>query len=338
LFNPSSVVEDAANLARWEPWVRAAVYDFELLSHMHFTKHDAWYVGGTITAQQTSDCFTLWHWDATSAASMPTTLPTSPEVGSSLTAAGCGIASFIRPNDTIFKSQLDIMEGYADLREDRMSEILAQLGPPIAFWSSVVHLHPDHKKWTIELLDVALRLANMAEMRVKHAMACRRPIDYSPQIQPIILTPGHATLPSGHATEAHLIARLLIELLENTSSGQAELRDQLMRQAARIAVNRTVAGVHFPVDSAAGEMLGLKLAEYFIARCRNPDEGVTGVVPWRFVGERYVATDDFDFRALYDTTTGNLVVGAFVDPLPQVTIIGSKILNWLWQRALEEWT
>ena len=48
-----------------------------------------------------------------------------------------------------------------------------------------------------------------------------------------------------------------------------ELRtEQLMRQAARVAINRTVAGVHFPVDSTAGRVLGVTLAEYFIARCK----------------------------------------------------------------------
>ena len=42
---------------------------------------------------------------------------------------------------------------------------------------------------------------------------------------------------------------------------------QLMRLASRVAINRTVAGVHFPADSAAGCFLGLALGQYFWRRC-----------------------------------------------------------------------
>ena len=34
---PQSKLDDWAQIARWEPWVRAAVFDFELVSNLHFS-------------------------------------------------------------------------------------------------------------------------------------------------------------------------------------------------------------------------------------------------------------------------------------------------------------
>ena len=84
----------------------------------------------------------------------------------------------------------------------------------------------------------------------------------------MILTPGHGSLPSGHATEAHIVAYVLWNLVSPSEAinKSTEWLEQLMRQAARVAINRTVAGVHFPVDSAAGQLLGLTLGEYFVHR------------------------------------------------------------------------
>jgi hypothetical protein len=243
----------------------------------------------------------------------------------------------------VLAMQLEFLDLYADLRDDRATEILAQLSPPTAFWASVLHLHPDHKKWTIELIDVALNLANLAEMRFKHALVCRRPIEYSPQVQPIILTPSHGTLPSGHSTEAHMIARLLIEL--RGAAGKADaasqlLREQLMRQAARVAINRTVAGVHFPIDSMAGQTLGFKLAEYIIARCNDPTNPATSLTPWLFNGQMVYGRQDFDFRDQYDTTAGKTKVAAFVaeDTAKKHGVKGTAALGWLWGKAAAEWT
>ena len=50
---------------------------------------------------------------------------------------------------------------------------------------------------------------------------------------------------------------------------------QLQRIAARIAMNRVIAGVHFPVDNISGRILGQTLGEFVLARC----EGTFGWVP-----------------------------------------------------------
>ena len=74
--------------------------------------------------------------------------------------------------------------------------------PQYAFWASVVPLYPLRHPRTLELIQLAIRLAKYVEMCFKHTLSVRRAHEYSPQIQPIIQTPGHGAFPSGHATEA----------------------------------------------------------------------------------------------------------------------------------------
>lgn len=64
-----------------------------------------------------------------------------------------------------------------------------------------------------------------------------------------------------------MTATLLQALLQAADKTGAKYEEQLQRQAARIAVNRTVAGLHFPVDSAVGRLLGTALGEFMVARC-----------------------------------------------------------------------
>jgi hypothetical protein len=160
---------------------------------------------------------------------------------------------------------------WADLREERMPEILAQISDTYAFWGSIVPLHTDRLRHTREVLDAAVQMAMFVEMRFKHELACWRPIDYSPQIQPAITTPGHGTLPSGHCVEAYVIREVLQALLgvDAKNSLHDSVRLQFGRIAARIATNRVVAGVHFPVDNVAGRMLGTALGRYFVFCCKE---------------------------------------------------------------------
>ena len=81
-------------------------------------------------------------------------------------------------------------------------------------------------------------------------------------------TPLHASYPSGHATQAFTLAALL-EILTREDEGRPitfSPHSQLLAMAARIATNRTVMGVHFPSDSAAGAFLGITLARWIAVR------------------------------------------------------------------------
>ena len=76
-----------------------------------------------------------------------------------------------------------------------------------------------------------------------------------------------------------------------------------MKQAARIAINRTVAGVHYPVDSMAGQLLDSP-SRYLVKRPNSRD--AEGRRCLHFDGMQY-PVPRFLRRELYDATGGNRV-------------------------------
>ncbi len=50
------------------------------------------------------------------------------------------------------------------------------------FWNAIAHLDLQLRPKTLQLIELALALASFVETRFKHAMACLRPIDFSPEI------------------------------------------------------------------------------------------------------------------------------------------------------------
>ncbi|PZO19794.1 MAG: PA-phosphatase [Burkholderiales bacterium] len=241
------------------------------------------------------------------------------------------------PTKAQFKKQLDLVAAYADLRGDRALEIMAQMAPPMAFWSSVVGLTSHRHKKTLQLLDLVFMLCVQVEMRFKHIFAVLRPVALSPQIQPMIETPGHGSWPSGHATEAFAVATLLEALLNavpgtgNPPNG-TQNHEQLQRLAARIATNRVVAGVHFPVDSACGRVLGTALAEFLVARATGTKVHERGFDGRLFEGPHGEPLD-FSLHESMNHTSGN----AYTRSAGSTGVGNAPLLAWLWGEALKEW-
>jgi len=185
---------------------------------------------------------------------------------------GQPLVHIIRPREKDFYKQLIYLHHYAALRMERSGEIMTEITNILSFLGAVGHLHASRTPRLFELLSLVLRVTGVIEMRVKHALACRRAVEFSPQIQPMIATPGHGSLPSGHATESFAAAFVFYALIRRARSQSAHISQgeqtfiQLMRIAERIAINRTVAGVHFPVDSVAGMVLGWTLADFYVKR------------------------------------------------------------------------
>ena len=166
-----------------------------------------------------------------------------------------------RPQYSAFLAELKIVESWATRRDERGAEILTQTVPQLPFWASVCSLQPHRAPYTLELTDCALGFAMMVVMRFKQAFNCPRPSEYSPNIQPMLPVPPFSSFPSGHATESRMFADMFCTLtMQNINS---QMTQQLNLLTQRIAENREVAGLHFKMDSIAGDRLGRDLASWF---------------------------------------------------------------------------
>jgi hypothetical protein len=168
------------------------------------------------------------------------------------------------PPGPLMDDQVDKVVRAAVEREDRLPEILSQAPDIWPFFESITGLDLGSAPRTSELFAVANDWALHLLMQLKHGTAARRPVQASTLVMPVIATPGHGSLPSGHATMSALTSELL-HLLLYRSVAWPPRSDELDRLARRIAFNRVVAGVHFPFDSAVGYRLGTQLARLLAA-------------------------------------------------------------------------
>jgi hypothetical protein len=108
-------------MERWSPDVRANVVDAELVSRLGFSVQ--------IPKPGAPKIAFLRHLEVT-----PGPGVAAPQ------AEYLPLVSMVRPDVDVFEAQTTFVGQYADLRSDRQSEILAQMGGSLAFFGSVVQL------------------------------------------------------------------------------------------------------------------------------------------------------------------------------------------------------
>ena len=125
---------------------------------------------------------------------------------------------------------------------------------------------------------------------------------------------------------------VLQALLQSASQSGEQYKEQLERLAARIAGNRTVAGLLFPVDSAAGRLLGRALGDFFVARCTGNKLHERGFNGRKFHDEHGHAID-FDLRvSMTDNQSGYYQLMASAG-----SVAASPLMAFMWGQALTEW-
>lgn len=136
-----------------------------------------------------------------------------------------------RPTDSFFYEAAGIDAGFA--------------GCPVQRWASMT--------MAIDMVDVLFAQ--------KKRFSRMRPSDVLPALDPVVPVPWHAAYPSGHATQA----RVLAQLFSTWYPDKTAIFDRL---AIRIARNREIAGLHYPSDSLAGFNLGDQI---FLESMNNPE-------------------------------------------------------------------
>ncbi|WP_245840978.1 phosphatase PAP2 family protein [Puniceibacterium sediminis] len=251
----------------------------------------------------------------------------------SITVQGQTLATLHKPTTAFLKDhQIDYMRAAADLQSDRLEEITVQTGQLLPFFGMVSYLSGDATKWTLRMADTMLSLCKLIEMPVKMGLDVARPIALSSAVQPVIQTPGHPSFPSGHATESFVLATLFSRLFYDVPFDPAmavETQNEVMRYAARIATNRTVAGVHYPTDSMAGAIAGMTMAEGLI----NLLDGKTATPTRTYRGDTYEG--DFNLSLLGDALKDPTIVETGT-----VALDPTQVPVWMqemWAEVKSEW-
>jgi len=122
-----------------------------------------------------------------------------------------------------------------------------------SYFGAILGATPITHPATFLLFAIANPVATMTVMFFKDKYDRPRPSHICPALYPPLQVPGHASYPSGHSTQAHLLAKCAWTVLPTTE--QPRLKVILEALAHRIARNREIAGLHYPTDSCAGKKL-----------------------------------------------------------------------------------
>jgi hypothetical protein len=299
-----------SNLALWAPWVRGSLYVSDFLRHLDWTPGRRKDGGGTVAFD-----------------------------GVELTFRRKPFMTLYRPEPELFRKQLRHLRSYADQRADRSPEILNQVGYPTDYFAAILGLQNDVHAKCFELIAATQAIASHVALVAKHHLACLRPDRRGATVMPMIQTPAHGSFPSGHATEAFAVATVLSGLVQVLGARPPASRPYprvdpmvalLYKQAERIAVNRTVAGLHFPIDTWAGAALGEAVGELILAKCRG------GKASWR----SYRAEDsDFLVAEFHNPTPmpdGHSLTRGLERTPAAITVPTSQLFAWLWGKTLDE--
>lgn len=153
----------------------------------------------------------------------------------------------------------DLLTHVNNARPTYLEEITAQYSDFTPFYAQLLQLWPDTHPNTLRLMQACLRVGEYVVMYWKSHYKRARPSYLQPALLPPLPVPGHASFPSGHATQAYLISGALLHAIKSSTPevkvDDIKISGMLWRLAYKVAKNREYAGYHYRSDSLAGEKL-----------------------------------------------------------------------------------
>jgi membrane-associated phospholipid phosphatase len=155
-----------------------------------------------------------------------------------------------------------------DERAPAMGEILSQDVEFTTDFMALLAITPGSHPNTYRVLHIASLIGSYTVLYYKGLRNRPRPSQLCPALLPPIPMPGHASWPSGHATQAWLKALCMEHVLQGVLSGSlisgdlGAVSSNLRTLAIRVARNREIAGLHYPTDSDAGRSLAATIAPF----------------------------------------------------------------------------
>jgi membrane-associated phospholipid phosphatase len=179
-------------------------------------------------------------------------------------------------------SEIDELTGAAKDRASAMGEILSQDVEFNTDFMALLAITPGSHPNTYRVLLIANLIGFYAALYYKGFFNRPRPSQLCPALLPPIPMPGHASWPSGHATQAQLKALCMEHVLDGPLKKDAlgAVSSNLRALARRVARNREIAGLHYPSDSVAGRELAETIFQHLIDMKRD------SLPPWAFLPDK----------------------------------------------------
>ena len=169
------------------------------------------------------------------------------------------------PNDKFWLMQLEeVKKSMANANEEQKKRVLfwaGKSGPDSGDWFPVADKYMASKNVPVEKrLEVRAKLATAMHDAIigsyisKYLYLVKRPVMLDSNLKPYLETPNHPSYPSNHSTTSAAAAVIL-------SYYFPENKQEWQNLAEEAGLSRIWAGIHFPIDHAAGKALGEKIGK-----------------------------------------------------------------------------